>query len=75
MISVQCNTEFMHCMNEIITVKMKTIVHDDDNDKFCFLILGFLLDQTSFKKASIHFHFLLLHHILYSWVFLSISNL
>lgn len=36
MISVQCNTEFMHCMNEIITVKMKTIVHDDDNDKILF---------------------------------------
>ena len=41
MISVQCNTEFMHCMNEIRTVKMKTIVHDDDNDKILFLTFLF----------------------------------
>ena len=33
MISVQCNIEFMHCMNKIITVKMKAIIHDDSNDK------------------------------------------
>ena len=38
-ISVQCNIEFMHCMNKIITVKMKTVIHDGNNDKILFFII------------------------------------